>query len=306
MNEKEIDALINLLDDPDDEIYSIVRDRIVAIGEHIIPRLENVWEVNSFGHLFQNRIENIIHKIQFDAVYSSLKIWAQNGANSLLEGSLLVARYQYPDMNEIEVRNEILKIRQDIWLELNDNLTALEKVKVFNHVLFDIYGFRGNKKNYHAPQNSYLNNVVESKKGNPLSLAIIYAILAESLDVPIYGVNLPNHFILAYVDQYNILRLLEEREKGKTEIPENNVLFYINPFSLGTILHKSEVSSFIKHLKLDLLPEFFNPCNNLTIIVRLLNNLIFSYEKLGYPDKAEEIKILLQALTSVVPRELSE
>jgi hypothetical protein len=298
MSEKEIQALISLIDDPDDMIYQQVKEKIIAYGENIIPHLENMWENNSFGTLFQERVEDIIHKIQYDNVYASMLKWRKEGGIDLLEGAITVAKYQYPDLDELDVKNSILKIRQDIWLELNDNLTALEKITIFNQIIFTTHGLTGNKVNYHAPQNSFINNVLESKKGNPLLLSIIYIVLAESLDVPIYGVNLPNHFILAYLDQYNIVKLIE-KEIAKANEPrktDTDVLFYINPFSNGAILHTTEITNFLKHLKLDPKPEFYNPCSNVSIIKRLLNNLIFSYDKLGYPDKVAEIKELLTAL----------
>ncbi len=294
METKEIEALISLIDDPDENVYHLVRDRIVSYGEEIIPRLENYWELNAFGLEFQQRIEDIIHVIQFDAVYKSLERWSREGGTDLFEGALMVARYQYPDLVESEVRDKLSRLRQDIWLELNDELTALEKVKVFNHILFDVHGFRGNKKNYHAAQNSYINSVLETKKGNPLSLSIIYIVLAESLGVPIYGVNLPNHFILAYVDEFNIIQFIES--KMDPDAVKTDVLFYINAFSKGTIVHRSEITSYIEQIKIDPETAFFNPCDNRTIITRLLNNLIYSYDRLGYPEKVEELKKLYGAV----------
>lgn len=286
----EIRALISLLDDPDDEVFEQIKDKIVMLGSDVIPALEGAWEDNSFGTLFLDRIEDIIHKIQLDNVEGRLRYWAQHEHDDLLSGALLIARYQYPDLDEDEVRDQINRIRQDIWLELNDNLTSFEKVKVMNHILFDVHGFSGNKKNYHAPQNSYLNTVLESKRGNPLSLSIIYQVLAESLEIPLKGVNLPNHFILAY------LHLQEESSKpGETE---TRVLFYVNAFSKGAILGKSEIDMFLKQLDLEPKRSYYEPCTPVEIIVRELNNLIYSYKKLGYQEKMEELQRLLDAVTN--------
>ena len=294
MNSKEIEALINLIDDPDEGIYRQVKERIVAIGEEAIPSLENFWELNSFGREFQRRIEDIIHDIQFDSVRNGLSEWAREGADDLFEGALLVSKYQYPDLDETEAHNQLTKLHQEIWLELNDDLTALEKVKVMNHILFDVKGFRGNKKNFHAAQNNYINTVLENKKGNPLSLSILYITLARRLDVPIYGVNLPNHFVMAYVDEYNILRMVESQIKG--EANPDKILFYINAFSQGTIVHKNEIATYLQELKVENDPKFYEPCDNKTMVIRLLNNLILSYERLGYPEKVKEIKALHEAV----------
>jgi hypothetical protein len=293
MNDKEIEALISLIDDPDEKIFEQVRDQVVSLGESVIPKLESFWEKESFGQLFQNRIEDIIHEIQFSSVQHSLKTWKEEGGKDLLTGALILMRYQYPDLDEKIVRESIAQIRQDIWIELNDNLTSFEQVKIFNHILFEVYGFRGNKKNYHAPQNSYLNHLIESKKGNPLTLSMLYIILAESLEIPIFGVNLPNHFILAYLDRFNIMSMITS---GGKMPEEGSILFYINPFSLGTILNRDEITTFLTHLKIEPQESHYQICDNVTILLRNIYNLIHSYEKLGYTDKMEELKTLANIL----------
>lgn len=289
MDKTQISALISLLDDPDEQVYKQIKDKLLSLGTDAIPMLESAWE-NSFDSILQQRIEGIIHTIQFDNMRRSLREWSLPEQQDLLTGALLVARYQYPDIDEAHIRRHIEQIKQDIWLELNNNLTALEKVRVINHILFDVHGFSANTTNYHAPQNSYINNVLESKKGNPVSLSIIYAVIAQDLRIPIYGVNLPEHFILSYVDNSPGFSL----DSDNTD----RVLFYINPFSRGAPVNKKEIEAFLRQQRLEPKPEFFTPCSNLMIIRRLLNNLIFSYEKLGYPSKVDELRQLWTALDS--------
>jgi regulator of sirC expression with transglutaminase-like and TPR domain len=289
MDKKEINALISLLDDPDEGVFKHVSNKFLSLGQEIIPVLEDAWE-HSFDTLIQNRIENIIHQIQFDIIKADLKKWSHPDRQNLLEGALLIARYQYPDIEASKIKKQINQIKHDVWLELNENLTGLEKVKIINHILFDVHNFSGNTTNYHAPQNSYINNVMESKKGNPLLLSIIYTIIAQSLDIPIYGVNLPEHFILSYMDVEHMGVPTPEGSEG------SNVLFYINPFSKGAVFGAKEIDAFLKQLNLSPLAIFYEPCSNLEIIKRLMRNLISSYEKLGYPDKSEELRELLESL----------
>lgn len=277
-----IKALISLVDDPDEAIYAEVFDKIIQEGDKAIPFLETAWE-NSLQPNVQQRLENITHTIQFEVIKKDLSDWI-NGEMDLLEGAIIIARYHYPHLKEDEVHYELNRIRKEIWLELNDNLTALEQIKVFNHIFYEEVGFNGNIDNYHDPLNSFINYVLNSKKGNPLSLGIVYIILAQSLELPIHGVNLPEHFILAYtaksIDPKTLL------------INEKNVLFYINAFSNGAVFSYKEVESFIKKLKLEPLPSFFNPCTNKEIILRMLNNLVVSYDKSGDNEKKAEIEHL--------------
>ncbi|MGV9013403.1 MAG: transglutaminase-like domain-containing protein [Flavobacteriales bacterium] len=287
MSETEIHALITLIDDPDEGIYCHVRDRILSIGEPVVQELERAWEMDDLGDLFRNRIEDLLHSIHLDLTFNRLKAWAASGGEDMLEGALAVCRYRYSELDEHRVRSRLAAIRQDIWLELNDNLTAFEKVRVFNHIFFQVHGFKGNKRNYHAPQNSYINEVLEGKKGNPLSLALIYQLLAEDLDMPLRGVNLPNHFVLAYMDETGV---------AASELGYGDVLFYVNAFSNGDILGKAEIDEFLGKLDLPTDDNFYQPCTNIDIVRRLLNNLLNSYEKLNDPDRVEDLKRLLTAL----------
>ena len=291
MSTSEIDALITLIEDPDPSIFSHVQQELAAHGPAVIPQLERYWEVHDFGELFQERIEKLIHSIQFDEVKDRLAEWHATEDNELLDGALLINRFQYPSFDEQEIRRQISKLRQDIWLELNDSLTALETVNIFNHILYAVHGFEGNKNNYSSPQNSFIADVLSSKKGNPLSLAILYRILSDSLEVPIYGVNLPNHFILAWVDEGSMIG------EGNVLKAENRILFYINPFTGGTMIHRNEVDEFLNYLELPQKVGYYQPCTNGEIISRMINNLIYSYAQMGKEEKVEELKALLDIFT---------
>ena len=283
MSLKEVIALITLLDDPDEVIYSQVKERFVILGPPAIPHLETAWE-NSFDAIMQKRIEIIIHTIQFEILQKALKKWAVEEQEDLLKGILILSRYQYPDLNETKIRKDLDQIKQDVWLELNDDLTAIEKVKVLNHILFEVHQFSGNITNYHAPQNSFINNVLESKKGNPLMLSVLYMLICKELNIPIYGINLPQHFVLAYLNDY--ANLIDVNNKTLS----NNILFYINPFSKGLIFNQKDIDQFLKQLNLEAEAKYYIPCSNIEIVKRSLNNLIFSYEKLGYLEKVDELK----------------
>lgn len=286
-DERELKALISLTDEPDNDIFNQIVKKILLYGTAAIPFLEERWE-NSFDSLTQQRLLNILHNIQFDNVCIELDHWVKFGSKDMFAAFMHITRYQYPDVNEDEIKQKIGEIRKDIWLELNEGLTALEKVKVINHILYDIHKFSGNVENFHAPQNSYLNTLLETRKGNPLSLGILYMIISQQLNIPVYGVNLPEHFVLAYTNE-----IAEEKLEF---LDENEVLFYINPFSKGAVFSRKEVEHFINQLKLEPLEMFFKPCSNLDIIRRLINNLIYSYNKLGHTDKIKELELLMKML----------
>ena len=284
-NVKEINALVKLLDDPDQEVFQHVEGKLLEYGNEVVDFLENTWE-HSLDALLQQRIENIVHKIQFNSVKEDLNLWYQSGAFDLLQGALVINRYQYPDLNEEKIILQMEDIKRDIWLGLQYEMSSIEKIKLINHVFYNVYGFGGNTKNHLDPQNSFISQVMESKKGNQISLAIIYATLAQKLDIPVYGVNLPQHFILGYIDE------------SKREEHEFGVLFYINAFNKGAIFGKHDVDQFLRQLNLDAQPGFYAPCSNVEIIRRVIRNLISAYENAGSVEKVDELKQLQEILVN--------
>jgi len=285
INEKNIIAQISLLDDNDDLVYNTVRNNLIAIGLDVIPILEKSWE-NLFDDTTQSRIEEIIKTIQSNHIKNELIKWKKNNSNDLLYGSYLIAKTNYPDLEYNEIYTAIEKIKDDAWLEFNENLTALEKIRIINHILFQIHKFFPNTPNFFAPQNSYINLAIENKKANTITLAIIYLTLAEMLNMPVYGVDLPNNLILAYVDPVSASMAFGDSHN-------DHVLFYINPFNKGSVFSRREIDFFLSQKKIEQLPEYYKPCSNITIIERLIDSLYLAYSKAGYADKTKEIQDLL-------------
>ncbi|MDB5030472.1 transglutaminase-like domain-containing protein [Mucilaginibacter sp.] len=283
INLTEVNSLIRLLDDPDQEIYNLVHAKLLSYGSEAIEHLESAFE-QAFDAIQQERIANLVHEIQFGIVKSDLKLWYQGGAFDLLQGILIINRYQYPDLDEQKIINQIEAIKRDIWIQMINEASPVEQVKLINHVFYHMYGFSGNTSNHQDPQNSYLSQVMETKKGNQILLAIIYSIVAQKLDIPVHGVNLPQHFILAYLD-----------ESKESEF-ESGILFYINAFNKGFIFGRRDVDMFLKQLNLSFDKQFYEPCSNTDIIKRVLRNLISSYEQLGSSDKVAELNELLKIL----------
>lgn len=282
MEQNKIEALIALLDDTDLEVINAVTDSLLEQGVKVIPQLEKVWETTPDEKL-QERLENVIHNIQFETTKQNLRNWCRSGAENVLEGATYLAQFQFPELSFQKLDALIEDIKNDIWLEIDSKLTALEKVKILNYVIFDLHKFRRNTNNFYSPQNSFINQVIETKKGSPISLAIIYLAVSAKLQLPVYGVNLPKNFILAYKDD------LRHRDAGN-EIED--IIFYINPYNKGAVLGKREIDYFIQQQKLRKEKSYYLPCNNKDIVIRLINNLILSYEKLGFTDKIDKLKDL--------------
>jgi regulator of sirC expression with transglutaminase-like and TPR domain len=276
MKDNELKALVSLLDDEDNDVVSHVERKIISLGDSIIPYLETEWE-NNFNPDVQKKIEDLIHTLQFDSLRARLIDWKHHESDNLLKGMLLVASYQYPDVDMDKIRKELEQIYYDAWLEFKPESHPYDQVKILNSVIFSKLKFGANTKNFHAPGNSMLNIVLETRKGNPISLCVVYMLVAQKLKMPIYGVNLPNLFILTY--------------KGRDS------QFYINAFNRGLIFSRTDIDNYIHHLNINSMEMFYEPCPNIDIVKRVLRNLIISFEKLNENAKVDEIKILLNSIT---------
>jgi regulator of sirC expression with transglutaminase-like and TPR domain len=274
--ENELKALVSLLHDEDMEILTHVESKILSLGNPLISYLEQEWEVSEREPDVQKRIEELIHTLQFDELHKKLKLWKDEGGSNLLEGVWLVATYQFPTLSFDEIRQQIEQIYYDAWLEVDTNLHPFEQIRNLNHVFFEKNGFGALTNNFHSPNSNLINKVLETKRGNPSSLCIIYMLIAQKLRMPVYGLNLPNQFILVYKDEY--------------------APFYINVYSRGIIFSKADIDNHLKNLNFEPIPAFHEPCSNLEIVTRVLRNLHYAYEKQGDEIRQEEVASLLKVL----------
>jgi len=277
LTNKEIKALISLLEDDDPEIYQHVSAQINELGDAIIPFLEEAWE-ESLNPDFQKKMEDLIHELQFEGLKERLKAWKEEGANNLLQGIWLVNTYQYPDVEMSQITKSIEQIYYDAWLNVKPDMHPYDQVKALNYAIFKMNKFSANTVNFHAPSNSMLHLVLESRRGNPLTLCVIYLTIAQKLNLPVYGVNLPNLFVLTF------------KHEGMEP-------FYINVYNKGLMLTKADIDNYLLQLNLNPVPIFYEPAPNLAIVQRSLRNLAFSFEKMNDLEKAAEVTMLLDAIT---------
>ena len=260
LENKEISALFHLIDDPDDEVFSTVTDRIISHGRAIIPNLEHLWE-NSPDENVQGRIELIIHKLHFRDLVEEFTEW-KNGTCELLHGSLLVAKYCYPEMIATSTLQEIEKIRRNIWLELNSYLTPLEQVNVISGILYSYYKLKGNEVSYDTKEDFLLTKLIENKRGNSITNGILYLILSELLDIPAKAINIPKQFILAYFD-------IDYQFPNPAKQQSEKINFYIDPLN-GQVYSQKDVESYFKRISVPPVPSYFKPLGNKRIIQHLL------------------------------------
>lgn len=287
MNELKLESLITLLDDPDDSVFNMVLVEMLKEDISIVDRLEHIWET-SLEKLVQDRIEFIIQQIQLNDTKEKIKNWANQETLDLFEGIFLISRYQYPELKLKSIQIQLEKIRKDIWLEFKNSLTSLEKITILNHIFFDHYKFKINHENTESPQNCYINRVLDTRKGNTISIAILYTLVARSLNLPVHYIDFDRNPLVGYFDK-DIAQMVHGEDS-------KHVLFYINPSNKGAIIGPKEVdyiqqtgdSPDRRHQ-----PE---PCSDRTIIKRLVEKLTNDYKQTGSLEKVNYLKEIAEIL----------
>jgi regulator of sirC expression with transglutaminase-like and TPR domain len=259
-----------------------VLERLVEIGPPAINVLEKRWE-SSGNHIIQEKIETVILHIHQDIIRKDLKDWVDCSGNHLLYGAFLIAKSQYPELEFRILESKIEQLRTEIWLELNDHLTALEKVRVINHFLFSVHKFNRSIRSVQSPQLFFINHVLDTHKGLPITLSIIYAEISSQLEMPVYCVDLPYNFLLCYQDR----TYLDDPDR---------IMFYINPYTQGTILGRKELEFFLKQQRLETNPIYMRPCSNIETIRRLAEGLRFAYAASRMDDKVLFLDELIEIL----------
>lgn len=263
MTTKETEALIRLLDDPDETVYKAVRKKIIAYGANILPDITKAWQdakaAGNGNALLMSRFGKIVPLLQNNLLIGLINEWKERSLD-LRQIAWLVSRFESFSLDKQKFDDALDTLREMIPAYRPDNFTPLEQIRIFNNSFFYKMGFKPVPvSDYYNPNNCSLNHVITSKSGNPVSLALVYMILAKEVGLPVYGVNLPKNFILAY-----------SPDKRKVD-------FYINPMSNGAVFERTEIDRFLQDINLKPEQQFYAPCDVVTIIKRLLCRLELSY-----------------------------
>lgn len=277
-DESKIKALLSLLEDNEQEVWQAAYQALVQLPYSESETLQNyVYEVSGSAEL-QERLEQCLLEIRFKHLGNCLLEWKKQGGDNLLEALVYICQFRYPEVNETDLLEQLETLRLDAWLEFHYDLTSFEKVKILNYILFQLHGFRGDESNFLHHDNSYLNKVLQNKKGNPISLSIVYMLVAQRLNIPVYGINLPRHFIMAYVEDEETENLegFNDKQSIGSEA-QGEIKFYINAYNGGGVFNHEQLLVILKEMELEERPEYMLPCSNSDIVLRVLMNLFNSY-----------------------------
>lgn len=277
LTEKQRAALITLLTDEDPAIYGSVREKILSYG--LAARQWLQPHALSNDPLLRRRVQEIIqHLSRMVADDAFLGFCLKNhGENFDLEPALwLLAQTRYPQTNTEAYRAMLDDYAGELRERIDPAARPKQILNVMNKFLFEELGFHGDEENYYDPENSYLNRVLDRRLGNPISLCLVYLLVAWRLKLPMVGIGLPGHFLARY-------------QTPSTEI-------YVDAFYRGRFLTKNDCIHHLVRGNFPLDETHFSPATPHRILMRICANLYQSYLNLKQAEETARFQRYVIAL----------
>lgn len=271
---EEVKALARLLDDPTDAVQMSVRGRLGELGHHAVPYLMAARDEANAA--LRPVIDETIRDLHFEHVHRAWSLVLDAAEVDLERGAFLLAFYRFPDL-DIPAYRAQLDAFADQAREHLSCVTGVERAFVLAEFMCETLGFSGNDDHYYDPDNSYLNRVIDRRLGIPVSLSVMYLLLGQRLDLPVYGINMPAHFLAGYAGKRGDI--------------------YLDLFNGGAYVSKEACIRFLLKAGVKPHPNYFQPTGARDILLRMGRNLLVIAQDTGRERTAADLRQLLAPWT---------
>ncbi len=272
----QIDALIHLLCvEEGSDNQRLLRQKLLEMGEDCIPELRRA--MGRVGSTGQAQIQSVLSEMRWAALQRRFVDWAGKG-RGLEEGVFLLAEFGYPALDIGQYSGALDAMAREVRARVGRRRKGREVMETFIRYVFRDLGFSGNRHNYYDPDNSYLNRILDERVGIPISLSVLLLLVGARLRLPIVGVGLPGHFLTRF-----------DTKAGDC---------YIDAFNRGRILTREECMAFVRDAGFGYREEYFVPASPVSIVARMIRNLIYVYDQLG---DAARVKWLSRYVGAIAP-----
>jgi len=275
ISESQIKALVRLLSDENDRVVKTISNRLIEIGDSVVPFLQ---EAEIEQPEMARRIEAVLDEIRGARLEEEFRdlVSSPDDPIDLEKGELLIARYAYATLDVAACTQQLDDMAREMRDRIGQRVSGEEAVKTLSRYLFTEQGFRGNNKNYYEADNSYLNRVLDRRTGIPISLSIVYLLVAQRLDLPVFGVGMPGHFLVKF-----------ESERYKV---------FVDCFNAGALLTEKDCARFLRQAGYGFEEKFLQKSSTRAILIRTLKNLVAIYHKLDEPVKEARLTRFVELL----------
>jgi len=273
-SDQDIRALIGLLEDEDS--YDLVRDQILRIGEAAIPYIEERRPAADPD--LAARMDAVCRELRFDKLKHEFWRLSVSPEPDLETGALLLVKFGYPGVDTDVYKRWLDEVAAHVLRDLPPAADEAIKFHRLNGHVFQAMGFTGNDLHYYDPENSFINKVIEKRRGIPVSLSVLYLLLARRLGIPAHGVGTPGHFLVGF-------RASDDR-------------CYLDAYNKGRLLSAVDVQKMLARAGYEFRPEYLHPAPARDVIIRMMRNLISIYQKMGATERGEQLSTLVEIMLS--------
>ena len=278
ISKSEIQSLLVLMDDPDPFIQESVNRRFVELGENVVPLLDE-YRIDLKQGEEKSRISELIHTLTFEGLQTDFVDALENGIKNRkdLESIIfMLSRFGNPTIDTKHYKDKLDHFAEMVAPSIRYKLDERKKASQLFKFVFEDLNFTGDQQDYHNPTNCFIDTVIDRRKGLPISLSMVVMFIARRLDLPVFGINMPIHFMLTYIG---------DREG-----------FLVDPYDNGAVVSYDQCYFFLKKNNIAPKPEYFQMASDMDILIRTIRNLIQSYEHKEQLEKVEDLKKLLSTV----------
>lgn len=269
-------ALVALLGDDDPRMQQLLAEQLAQMGSTACEVLEQTLREGSpTARRHAARLLRDVREQHAEQAFRHFCETADAGCD-LETGNWLLAKTRYPTLDEVAYRSRLDQMAQELRERLTGRETPRATIEVCNHYLFQLLNFRGNVQDFYDPDNSYLNRVLDRRLGIPISLSVLYLLLARRLGLPLFGVALPGHFLITW------------------RAPD--VSFFVDAFNGGQVLDEAECRRLSLRYTGTVHEHDLLPVTSRKILARQCHNLYVIY-RTSDPRRAERMRRLLGVLS---------
>ena len=214
MTEEKQDAFLSLLDDPSPSVQKAIVEELSRIGPEANAFLEEI--INGGNRVLSLHAKRVLRAVENANPSEEFRKFIRSQNYELETGVIMLCRVAYPEAKAGEICLQLDAIADRCRELIAKPISPRERCVVINRVLFHELGFRGNVEDYEQPDNSFLNCVLETRKGIPISLSILYLLVAQRLGAELDPIAYPGHFLVGSFEE---------------DLP-----FYIDPFKRGRFI----------------------------------------------------------------------
>lgn len=274
LGEKQIQIIVVLLSDDDSDIVASMRHKLYEMGEEAAQIILDLTPPDSQAHKEASRVLMRFREPTLEERFRNLAL-DEDGDIDLEEGAFTLARFAYPHLDVGAYKTRLGHMAFELAPQVAPDDHPIRVIRTLNHYLFESQKFRAPLR-YDA-DDTFLNRVLDRKRGWPITLSAIYLILGQRIDLPLVGVAMPKHYIVKY------------------SAPSGQEIF-IDPYNHGQVLTPNECADMVgSKLTEDLLPE----ATNRFTLFRMMNNLKHTYLHQGEQKSANQIDGLIEILQEV-------